>query len=122
MCRLNSVYAQIIETLAPLGIPYAVLDFKVKDGENLPDRFLIYAMVAATSESYFSNDPTRRNSVYRVNFFTRDRKQLEPISEEIRQRMREAGFFFVRFSPDIPHDSGHFSRAADFRIYQKEET
>jgi hypothetical protein len=112
-----SVFADVYTALASLGLPLAANIYQAAEGIKLPDRFLVYSLIASPPVQAADNVEKLRANYIQVSLYDRSGLNNPP---DIDSAMVAAGF--VRGSRrEMPYNqlTGHFGLAMEYVILEE---
>lgn len=109
-----TIWERIAAALATLGIPYAADADRSVLGDPLPDRFIVYSLVAAVPELHADDAETER--FYRVQLNLYDRAGLTALPDTdtamLGQGFRLTQEVSIPFNPE----TGHYGLVREYTI------
>lgn len=110
-----SVYSLVKETLAPLNIPLAAINFS---GDM--DDYIVYSIIDNPNITIADGKVTGVSTRIQVDFNTKEGNKISLIGEQIENLLIDAGFMRVGNRKDAyDPDSQYFYCHQDFRFYER---
>lgn len=109
----SKFYEWAFAAFAPVCPNRTGIEYKALNG--LPDKYLVYSIIAGNPGGHFSNRFFRQT--WRVSFayHTRDKSELEAKVQEILETGLANGMLYITTSPDRYHrDTTHYVQNVDF--------
>lgn len=104
----------LIETLEAFAYPVH-LQGTLAPNEPYPDSYITYFTLSGDDAAHFDNEPAGTAWGYEVIFYSSDPRLVATVPDEIRKRLKAAGFIPRGRGRDIPSDEkSHTGWAMEF--------